>query len=303
MRAQTCTGTRAACGAHYSGRLENTSCHFSDGYPVVYYYYDAVSGTSLDIFLSSDAFQPLLALYRGDEQSPIVVSKPLITITELKFDVLTSGRYWIAATSNNRITSGLFTLDFYCSSVCHEPFITAYSPAATVKQGQTATLFVTADGTPPLHYSWYDVSAPSVRIGGDSPTVVVSPLQSTAYGVTISNACKSINAFIGGVTVIPCVAPTITGQPQGATIQVGGAVTMTVTASGDTPLRYQWYEGRPPDVTRPFVCSTATCGLINPSTNTYWVRVSNSCGSTDSQPATILVQQPTQPSRRRTARH
>src|SRR5690348_1349111 len=36
------------------------------------------------------------------------------------------------------------------------------------------------------------------------------------------------------------MAPSITAQPQSATVQVGQSVTFTVTASGSSPLLYQW---------------------------------------------------------------
>ncbi|MBI4326800.1 MAG: discoidin domain-containing protein [Chloroflexi bacterium] len=37
--------------------------------------------------------------------------------------------------------------------------------------------------------------------------------------------------------------PTITGQPQNQTVALGGTATFTVTATGPTPLNYQWRKG------------------------------------------------------------
>src|SRR5947209_5567201 len=88
----TCRYWPIDCGQWDTDRLENAICHFSDtGRPFFGYSYFAVSGTVLDVFLSSDAFKPQLALYRGRTNStPIAFGTNGTTITQLKYDVLFS---------------------------------------------------------------------------------------------------------------------------------------------------------------------------------------------------------------------
>ena len=91
-----------------------------------------------------------------------------------------------------------------------------------------------------------------------------------------------------------CTPPSITGQPSGTTITQGGSVTLTVTASGTAPLSYQWYLGTSGSTGNPIPGATGSSLTVSPtSTTSYWVRVSNSCGSADSATATVTVTVPT----------
>ncbi len=83
-------------------------------------------------------------------------------------------------------------------------------------------------------------------------------------------------------------SPEITQQPASTTVAAGGTVTLSVTATGAEPLRYQWYKNEALifGATR----STLTLQNVQPSDGaSYLVRVSNGVGSTLSQPAIITV--------------
>ena len=85
-------------------------------------------------------------------------------------------------------------------------------------------------------------------------------------------------------------APTITTQPQDATIFSGQTATLTVVASGSS-LSYQWYQGTSGDTSTPV--GTDSDSFTTPSLTadtSYWVRVSNPGGNVDSDTATITVQ-------------
>ena len=87
-----------------------------------------------------------------------------------------------------------------------------------------------------------------------------------------------------------CIAPTITAQPIGKTISSGEQATLTVGASGTEPRSYQWYEGAKGDTSKPV--GTNSSSFTTPAltvNKSYWVRVSNSCGSVDSEAASITV--------------
>jgi len=88
-----------------------------------------------------------------------------------------------------------------------------------------------------------------------------------------------------------CVAPSITTQPTSQAVAPGTAVTLTVAASGTSPLSFQWYQGVSGTTTFPVAganTSVLTTGALAGSTS-YWVRVSNGCGTTDSATASITV--------------
>jgi len=89
----------------------------------------------------------------------------------------------------------------------------------------------------------------------------------------------------------PCTAPAIASEPESATVANGASVTLTVTATGTEPLTYQWYYGTTGDTSQPVAGATASTYTTPALTATasYWVRVTNDCGSADSATATLTV--------------
>ena len=94
----------------------------------------------------------------------------------------------------------------------------------------------------------------------------------------------------GQITVTdPCIAPTITEQPQPQAVLPGKKATIGVTATG-TNLNYQWYEG-------PLGSTKTKVGMNSPFFSTpalkkarqYWAMVSNGCGTQNSVAVKIDV--------------
>jgi len=87
-------------------------------------------------------------------------------------------------------------------------------------------------------------------------------------------------------------APTITRQPQGQTVELGGTATFSVDATGTPPLAYQWHKNGA-------LLSGATSriltlgNVISNDAGFYSVLVSNSAGSVMSTGALLLVLAPT----------
>src|SRR5205085_3000597 len=54
-----------------------------------------------------------------------------------------------------------------------------------------------------------------------------------------SDAANAIDNF-GITNVVTVLSPTITAQPQSASVSPGGSVSFDVVANGSTPLFYQW---------------------------------------------------------------
>ena len=82
--------------------------------------------------------------------------------------------------------------------------------------------------------------------------------------------------------------PTITGQPQSLSVSLGANVTLRATASGSSPLAYQWFQNST-------VIGGATNGMLlltNVSLSSaggYVALVTNVSGSATSQVATLYV--------------
>lgn len=93
---------------------------------------------------------------------------------------------------------------------------------------------------------------------------------------------------------VKCTPPFILGlyesQPLSQIVPRGSSATLTVKPEGGGLFAYQWYAGVRPMTSSP-VAGATEASFVTPAVNeiqTYWVRVTNPCGSADSNTATIL---------------
>ncbi len=167
------------------------------------------------------------------------------------------------------------------------PVITAQPQDSTVLAGTTISLSVTAQGSLPMTYRWQ-------RDGVDLPGATDScltfsnaqPADSGHYQAWVSNTIGSICSRIAALSVL--APPVITVQPYGLSVNLGATVTLSVAASGSTPMQFQWYfNGEPlPGATN----SSLTLSGVDPSqSGTYEAEASNPAGVAASQPATLTV--------------
>ncbi|HEU4887487.1 MAG TPA: M57 family metalloprotease [Thermoanaerobaculia bacterium] len=99
---------------------------------------------------------------------------------------------------------------------------------------------------------------------------------------------------------VACTAPSITEQPVSVTVRAGTRASLGVGVTGTAPLQYQWYQGLKGNRNDPVGSSQP--GFTTPpvlSSTSYWIHVSNACGSADSETATVTLF----PNRRRAVGH
>jgi hypothetical protein len=83
-------------------------------------------------------------------------------------------------------------------------------------------------------------------------------------------------------------APSITSQPQSASVSVGSSATFSVGASGSTPLSYQWsFDGTP--ISGATASSYTVASAQIASAGNYTATVTNSAGSATSSAAVLTV--------------
>jgi hypothetical protein len=167
------------------------------------------------------------------------------------------------------------------------PTIVIQPQSQVVVAGSNAMFSVTGRGASPLGYQWYFNGA--VLNGATGATFQVTGAQPTNEGnyfVVVSNSLGSVTSIMAGLTVL--VPPSILVQPQGQSVDVGVAVQFSVTATGSTPLFYQWrFESNAqPGATNP-VFNLAN--VQRTSQGNYSVVVSNSVGSVTSAVAFLSV--------------
>jgi hypothetical protein len=167
-------------------------------------------------------------------------------------------------------------------------FTDLQAPAQTTYIGDTLTLMVDAGGTPPLTYVWQKdgKTIPGVTSSTFTKTNVGTN-DSGQYQVLISNGQGSTNSQQATISVQPLASPSISQDPQGRTIYLGGLINLSVQATGGG-LAYQWQKGG----TNVVGATNATYRVDHATANdagTYQVSVSNSLGSAPSGTAAVSV--------------
>jgi hypothetical protein len=121
-------------------------------------------------------------------------------------------------------------------------------------------------------------------------TAYLTPGSHTIYASYLGSSSSTQTVTVPGtVTLNVGTAPSVTTSPASTSVCSGGSTTLTVAASG-TSLHYQWYEGTAPSTTTPVGTDANSFTTPNlTSTTSYWVRVSNGCGTADSATATVTV--------------
>jgi hypothetical protein len=215
----------------------------------------------------------------GTNSSSIMVS-PTTTTT-----------YWVRISNcGTPVDSNAVTVTV--STTCVPPSFTqdAVASPGTITAGNNSQLSVIVAGTSPS-YQWYvgsPVNTGSPVGGGVTPSINVSPSSTTTYWVQVMNGCGSQNSRAVTVTVNPggCAAPHVVAQPNDQDVQPG-PVTLFVGYSGTASI-VNWYRGIAPDKSN-FVGQGQSLQLTVTQTTQFWAQVSNSCGTDNSQTATIHV--------------
>ncbi|HMC71293.1 MAG TPA: hypothetical protein VKJ07_19210, partial [Mycobacteriales bacterium] len=166
-------------------------------------------------------------------------------------------------------------------TLCHPPAITAQPVAPLFTSfNETGTLSVIATGTN-LHYTWY---ANNVARAVDAPSITIAPPTiATGYRCTVTGDCGTVDSdFV--IVNPPCIKPSIAQQPISQNITAGFSATLSLTASGNTPLTVSWFsaDGTP--------VGTGASINVSPSvTTSYYAVVSNACGTATSDTVMVAV--------------
>jgi hypothetical protein len=180
------------------------------------------------------------------------------------------------------------------TAIACSPLGIATQPASqTITPGSSATLSVTPSGSGPFSYQWYEGLSgnTTIPVGTNSSTFNTGTLGVTkSYWVRVTSSCNvvhNVNSATATVNVVCTAPPTITQQPQSPTINSGQSVTLFVIAT--QAAAYQWYQGVSGNTTTPIGVNSNSITVTPGGTSSYWVRVSNSCGSVNSITATVTV--------------
>jgi hypothetical protein len=215
---------------------------------------------------------------------------------QLVVAVTQPANYWA------RVTNGCGNVansDLVAVAPCVLPVINAQPEDQTIAAGAKATLNVQVGGTG-SSVTWYrGALGDKTNVVANAASVEVGPLaETTQYWAEVKNTCGPVPTRQVTITVTQapvCTAPSITTQPLSQEVKTG-ALKLTVVAAGTEALTYQWFEGADKAVGTNAPALELT-GVTKATS--FFVRVTNSCGTVDSAVAQITVP----PARRRAVGH
>ncbi|PWU20250.1 MAG: hypothetical protein C5B50_04375 [Verrucomicrobia bacterium] len=215
--------------------------------------------------------------------------------------------YQCVVTNNyGAVTSIVATLNVTLNPVA--PHITSGTNHPTGFVGGTLTFpAVTATGTQPFTYQWYNKSGVAITddgvkyLGSATPSLTISnlatPGDSGNYWLVVANPSSSVASNIVDVLTVNYKKATITaGQPASVTTFVGTPTALTATQSGATPpVTSQWYKGATQLAdagdytgTTSTTLNIAANSTADSGTN-YYIVFSNGGGSVTSVLASVTV--------------
>jgi hypothetical protein len=187
--------------------------------------------------------------------------------------------YWVRvsnACNTSPVDSGTVTVTVTCAN----PAISSPLSGANITEGMQATLQVVATGSG-LTYQWFQGAAgiTTTPVGGNSPSLTVTPATTTQYWVRVSGTCGSpVDSNAATVNVTPCgdvevQLPTATPNPG-----IGNYRLNVNAFSSSTPLQFQWFRGNTPGAGGTLIGSTQAVNVTVTAVTSFWARVSNACG-------------------------
>ena len=150
------------------------------------------------------------------------------------------------------------------------------------------TFSVTATGTAPLYYQWYNGNGAISGASGSTYTIAsVSTAHAGTYYCVVSNICTP-NATSNNIALTVFTAPSLTAQSTDQTVCSGAAANFSVSVSSSPASTYQWYKNASP------IASAKNKQYLIGSVSTnnagsYYCIATNSCGSVQSNAAILIV--------------
>ncbi|MGC4072552.1 MAG: pectinesterase family protein [Nibricoccus sp.] len=195
------------------------------------------------------------------------------------------------------------------SGLVHPPYFTTQPPSSMiVTHGENVTFTTVAAGSP-TSYQWQvstdgGVNFANISAGSNASAATaaltltnVQAADAGIYQLVATNAAGSTtSAQITLTTSASAFAPVIALQPVSKTVTAGASATFSVTASGTSPMTYQWRKSTDGGTTYTDVASATSASLVFASATVadnglYVVRLTNGQGTLTSSPATFTVNQ------------
>jgi len=242
------------------------------------------AGATATFSVTATGTAPLSYQWRKDGSAISAATASLYTLPNAQ--VPDAGSYSVVVSN----PAGSVTSANAVLTVNVPPTISAQPQSLAVNQGGDAAFTVVAAGTAPLSYQWRLNGA---NIAGATSSVYtrtgVLAGDAGSYTVLVANVAGSVASAAAVLTVN--VPPSITTQPQGQAVNQGATATFTVSATGTSPLTYQWRLNGA-NLAGATGSSYARSGVQPADAGAYSVVVANIAGSAISSDAMLTVNVP-----------
>ena len=198
------------------------------------------AGATATFTVSATSASPLVYQWRKGTSSLLGQTNSFLSFTAQVSDAATNYNV-IVSNSDGSVTSRWATL-----TVLIAPTITSQPTNLFLPPGTTAAFHVTATGSAPLGYQWQKEGVNLANVGrvsgATSPDLIITSIQASDVGnyrVVVTNTVGAVTSVWARLD-LP-LPPTITTSPATQVVGVGAPATFSVTATGSTPMNYQWY--------------------------------------------------------------
>ena len=171
------------------------------------------------------------------------------------------------------------------------PSVTLQPVSQSINQGSNVVFQIAATGDTNLSYQWQYNGAGLFEdthdVGTQTTSLTINNVTSADagnYRCQVSNPYATAYSDFAMLSVV--IPPAITQPPQPQSVGYGGSASFSVTASGTTPLTYQWFQGGQPLNGQ----TSQTLNVTGAQGNTsYSVIVANGAGSVTSAPVSLTL--------------
>jgi hypothetical protein len=250
------------------------------------------TGANVNFTVTATGSAPLT--YQWKNSAGLIDAGTNATLTLSNVTTNEASDYFVIVTNSyGSVTSQVATLTV---NVPAPPVITQNPASQSVIEGTPVNFTVAANGSLPMSYQWYFSGMTLIPSATNATYAIANASTNDAgnYRAVVVNAYGSATSAVASLQVtLDAQPPTIDVPPQNRTVQAGGSVTFSISASGTNPLNYQWRKdssGISP-ASNP-TATNSTLSLSNVSTadqGTYDVVVANNYGSVTSAGATLTV--------------
>ncbi len=159
------------------------------------------------------------------------------TLTIPAMQAANAGSYDVVLTNlDGTVTSTAVSLAY----TLQPPVVTSQPAAVTAVYGDAVSFSVNATGLAPITCQWRKDGTPIP--GATDPTLNLPAVQAAdagSYDAVLTNLDGSVTSAAAALTY-NAAPPVVVAPPQPVTVPAGGNATFTITATGGTPISYQW---------------------------------------------------------------